>query len=92
MVLSKKHIEMIEQISRDIDELKKTIPKNDIVPNEEYCKRRTARGAKLTMRGLREWFAKDVEPKCPRVDSRHVSESDVDRWAENYFTNKNLNE
>lgn len=77
---------IILEMRDDIRDIKKYIPSTDIVTNEQYCEYRTAKGSKLTVRGLRGWFERVCEEPCPREDSRHVSKADVDNWAKKHNT------
>jgi hypothetical protein len=70
-------LEKNKKIETDITHIKKYMPLTDVVENEKYCEIRTAYGAELKLRGLFTWFTKG----CPRIDSRHVSISEVNEWA-----------
>lgn len=76
--MSDEALKKLEEIQQSVNVILTYIPQIDVVTNEKYCELRSASGSKLTIRGLREWFKKG----CPRKDSRHVSVSDVNKWAE----------
>ena len=92
MTIEQTILNEIKELNNKLEDIRTQFifPKTDVVTNEEYCRIRTKMGMPLTGRGLREWFKKNAHVKpCPRVDSRRVSVSAVNKWAEEYFTNKN---
>ena len=82
--MSDEVMKKLDEINEVVKDVKQYIPLLDIVTNKKYCEIRTARGASLTVDGLKKWFEKG----CPRVDSQHVSIMAVDKWAEENNTRK----
>lgn len=74
----------MNQVMKEIREVKKFMPNLDIVTNQRYCEIRTENGLPLANRGLRKWFTQG----CPRHDKHSVSVTEVNKWAEEHFKPK----
>jgi hypothetical protein len=74
-------LKKLTEIQEDMKEIKEFISARDKIKNKDYCIQRDPKISYATLLG---WFAKG----CPRIDSRHVSIKEVDKWVAEKNTKK----